>query len=520
MAVQTVEKNGWAWSSSDDAIATVAPTEDGTQCAVNFVGNHEQILEGGDVTIKVAKAGKEASHGFGVLKPATGITVVDNASVEAGKVNNLGFKLVPADSNDIIDVTVDDKTYVSAALNGRMQVDIHGVAVGTTRVTLTARYSKVSSSVDVTVREASVPATGITIAPTTANIPVNGSQKFTATVSPDTATNKSVTWSSSAPAIAAVDQNGNVTWKGYGTAVITATAAGGTNVKATANVTCATPALKNLAISATQVSGGKTTLSVPNPDANNMMRYKVTGANAKPTVNYDTVVAIDDGWADVPANKQISGVSGGQVVTVIEMTTSGAKARGKGEVTLVNAPTLGVLTVTAKAKNGGQTITVTPTLGTGNKYVYIITADNSVPTVTYDQALTTGWTAVTAAPFDVNGTAGRVITVAEVTADGKARKTGKATLPAALVAVTGITIDKATASVEKGKTVQITATIAPSNASNKNVTWSTDKAAVATVNNTGLVTGVAAGTANIKVVTADGAKSQTCAVTVTEPASA
>ncbi len=61
-------------------------------------------------------------------------------------------------------------------------------------------------------------------------------------------------------------------------------------------------------------------------------------------------------------------------------------------------------------------------------------------------------------------------------------------------AVTGVKLDKTTASVEVGKTVTLKATVEPEDASDKSVTWTTDKAAVATVKD-GVVTGVAAGTA-------------------------
>ena len=82
-------------------------------------------------------------------------------------------------------------------------------------------------------------------------------------------------------------------------------------------------------------------------------------------------------------------------------------------------------------------------------------------------------------------------------------------------AVTGVKLDKTTASVEVGKTVTLKATVEPEDASDKNVTWTTDKAAVATVKD-GVVTGVAAGTA--KITAACGEKSASCTVTVTAPA--
>lgn len=64
--------------------------------------------------------------------------------------------------------------------------------------------------------------------------------------------------------------------------------------------------------------------------------------------------------------------------------------------------------------------------------------------------------------------------------------------------------------------VQLTATIAPANASNKNAVWQSSNPAVASVNaSTGYVTAVGAGTATITVTTADGGLTAGCDVTVT-----
>ena len=89
----------------------------------------------------------------------------------------------------------------------------------------------------------------------------------------------------------------------------------------------------------------------------------------------------------------------------------------------------------------------------------------------------------------------------------------KFTPAATTVAVTGVTVD-GTAEVEVGKTVTLTATVAPENATNKNVTWESDNTKVAIVDADGVVTGVAEGTANITVTTVDDNKTATCVVTV------
>ncbi len=83
------------------------------------------------------------------------------------------------------------------------------------------------------------------------------------------------------------------------------------------------------------------------------------------------------------------------------------------------------------------------------------------------------------------------------------------------VAVTGVSVSPATASVATGATRQLTASVSPSNATNTAVSWSSANAAIATVSNSGLVTGISAGTTTITATTADGSKTAACTVTVT-----
>lgn len=90
------------------------------------------------------------------------------------------------------------------------------------------------------------------------------------------------------------------------------------------------------------------------------------------------------------------------------------------------------------------------------------------------------------------------------------------TYTASNVHVTGVSLDKSTDSVEIGSTTTLTETVAPSNATNKTVSWSTSNSSVATVSN-GVVTGVSAGSAVITVTTQDGGFTDTCTVTVTQP---
>ena len=84
------------------------------------------------------------------------------------------------------------------------------------------------------------------------------------------------------------------------------------------------------------------------------------------------------------------------------------------------------------------------------------------------------------------------------------------------IPVNGVTLNPTLLSLFTGGSETLTATVEPSNATNKNVTWSSDKPEVATVEN-GKVTAKAAGTATITVTTEDGKKTATCTVTVTRP---
>jgi len=114
----------------------------------------------------------------------------------------------------------------------------------------------------------------------------------------------------------------------------------------------------------------------------------------------------------------------------------------------------------------------------------------------------------------VTAKAAGTATITVTTADQNKTATCTVTVSATAVAVTGVSLNKTSTSITVGNTELLTATIAPSGATNQNVTWSTSNAAIATVNE-GTVTAKAAGSATITVTTADGNKTATCAVTVT-----
>lgn len=144
---------------------------------------------------------------------------------------------------------------------------------------------------------------------------------------------------------------------------------------------------------------------------------------------------------------------------------------------------------------------------------------NFAPDYTGDKTLT--WqssdTAVATVDKDgkITGVKDGTATITATAAGGKTATTNL--VVGAVVPVTGVTLDKTTATVDVGGNVTLNATVAPENATNKRVTWKSSDTSKATVSG-GKVTGVAAGTATITATTDDGAKTATCAVTVNAPA--
>lgn len=89
--------------------------------------------------------------------------------------------------------------------------------------------------------------------------------------------------------------------------------------------------------------------------------------------------------------------------------------------------------------------------------------------------------------------------------------------PSEIIGATGVQLDKAEVTLKEGEMAELTATVLPENATNKNVTWSTSNDAVATVavqNGHTVVTALKAGTADIIVTTVDGKFTATSKVTV------
>ena len=144
-------------------------------------------------------------------------------------------------------------------------------------------------------------------------------------------------------------------------------------------------------------------------------------------------------------------------------------------------------------------VTISPDNAT-NKKIRWSSSKESVATVTPDgivEAVSSGTAFITATSEDSGVNAKCEITVKEK-----------------VISVTGIALNKTSLSLTEGEEFTLEATVTPDNATNKEVTWTSDNEAVATVSAEGIVKALNAGSANVTVTTVDQRKTASCTVTV------
>lgn len=251
---KAAEKLAIEWTSSDESVATVDET--GTVTAV--------AAGEANVTASVKDADIAASTHIKVVVTPTGVVAPESIDLVTNGENtkDLDAKLVPADATDVklayessdeSVATVDETGKVTALANGECTITTYVVAdakdadaselsavaveaadseetddsVATMPEDLAAMDSAFGVVPENLKTETKVTVTtnveGITLDKTEGVLTVGNTVTVTATVTPDTATNASVTWSSSDEAIATVDSEGKITAVAPGTATITAT---------------------------------------------------------------------------------------------------------------------------------------------------------------------------------------------------------------------------------------------------------------------------------------------------------
>ena len=344
-------------------------------------------------------------------------------------------------------------------------------------------------------KEETVGVSSVTVTPSRIEIIEGGSAALSARISPEAASDRAVAWSSSDRSVATVDKTGTVQGLKPGTATVTATAEGKSG-------TCAVT-VKAKTVSVTEVTMDKTELTLTEGETetltatvrpDNADNRKVTWSSDK------TEIATVDGAGKVTAVK-----AGEAVVTVTTEDggkTASCKVTVKAKAVNVTEVTLDRTELTLTE---GEAETLTATVKPDN-------ADNRKVTWSSDKteiATVDGAGKVTAVK------AGEAV-VTVTTEDGGKTATCKVTVKAKVVPVTGVDVKPWSVTIGANGTTKLTCTVAPSNATNRNVRWESDNPSVATVDSDGNVRAVSAGVAKVSAVTEDGGFRSGCTVTVKE----
>ena len=472
------------WSSSNPSVATVDAAGLLTAVAPGAADITVTTTDGGKTFTTSVTVNAKIIKVENVMVAPTSLTLTEGETfVLAGEVNpsNATDKSVSWSTSNSSVATVDASGKVTA------------VSAGTATITVTSHDGGFTATCAVTVNKKIIHVASVELDKTTLNMPVGTTDQLTATVKPADATDKSVTWASTNTGIATVDAAGKVTAVSAGAVTITVTTTDGGKM-AGCDVTVYVPVVPVTSItldkSSETLEKGQTLTLVATVKPDDATNKTVTWSSS------------DNSVATVDNTGKVTAVGGGSA-------TITAKA---GEFTAtcvikVNVPVSGVAlnkTELALAVGASETLiaTVQPADATDNSVTWA--SDNtSVATVDADGKVT----AVAAGAANITVT----------TTDGGKTATCAVTVSVPTVAVTGVTLDKTSETLILGQSLTLTATVSPTDATNKNVTWTSDNPAVATVNAYGIVITNSEGTATITATTVDGGKTATCVVTVVKP---
>ena len=352
---------------------------------------------------------------------------------------------------------------------------VTAIKEGITTITASAGGKSATCSVKVSTRVVAV--TSITLDKTSLSMKVGETETITATVNPDNASDKSVVWGSSDVSVATVS-DGTITAKKSGEAIISAKSG-----------SCIAKCKVTITVSTESITLDKTSLSL------------VVGETAQLTATVKPDDATDKKVAWASSDESVAKVSNGKVTAV---------KSGKATITAKCGDKIAECAVTVTVPTGSVTLdktTLSLAVGETEQLTATVKPDDAT-----DKNVT--WTSSDESVAKVVN--GKVTAVKSGKATITAKCGGKTAECAVTVTVpTGsVTLDKTSLSLAVGETVQLTATVKPDDATDKNVAWTSSDESVATVAN-GMVTAVKAGNATVSAQC--GGKTAKCIVTVIVP---
>ena len=328
--------------------------------------------------------------------------------------------------------------------------------------------------------------------------------QLTATVQPENAFNKGVTWTSTVPEVATVDENGLVTAAAAGTTTIIAATEDG-SFTATCEITVKisqTVAVNGVTISqdtARLTAEGAVIQLSASVSPENATNKEVTWSTSNPEA------------ATVDENGLVTAVADGDAVITVTTVEGGFTDECTVNVEIAEEP------VSVSGITVNQSSVTLTEVGKSTQLVAFVLPENaSNKKVTWtssdDKIAVVDETGLVTAAGEGNAT------VTAVTEDGgfTAQCEVKVGKEKEVISVTGVTLDREEAKLTAiGETLQLQAHVLPENAENRKVTWySTDERAVK-VSQDGKATAVAEGSASILAISSDGGFVGICRVTVT-----
>lgn len=466
------------WSSDNAKVAKVSDTGLVTGLSAGEATIHAVTKDGGKMATCLVKVGTPVS-GISLSKSSASMYVGDSPLA-------LTATITPSNASDKSVVwSSSDASVASVTAGSGLDATVTPVAAGTATITVSTPDGKFSASCVLTVKQH---VTGVSISKSSLTLYTGQTETLSAQVKPDDATDTRLTWSSSDKTVATV-ANGKVTALKAGSVQIRVTTfEGGFQDVCNLTVKQHVTGLDLSHSTRTIYLGQTVTMTatvLPSDASDKSVTWTSSNSDIVSVTQNGSVTANAMGEAEITATSNDGGFSKSCKVTVIEP--------------LVPATSL---TLTPKTmslnigESGSLELQILP--NDCNEILEWKSSDPSVATVNAGDitALAAGTTTITVRGSNTSASA--TVTVIDP------------------YAVTGVTLDRTTLSLEMGETATLVATVLPEDARDKTVTWSSGNTAVATVDQQGKITTVSPGTAQITVTTKDGSFSASCALTVVE----
>jgi uncharacterized repeat protein (TIGR02543 family) len=492
----TIDSNGVLTGVANGTITVKATAKDGSGVS----GTKTVTVTATDVVVPVSQITVTSTTGLSKIT-ANGGTLQMTASVLPADANNQNVAW--SVENKTGSATISDTGLVTAVSNGTVTIkatakDGSGV-VGSTTITISGQSTLIPIS--------SITVTGKNDADTIATD--GGTLQMSASILPTTASNKLVTWSVEKVGDANTKMTGNATISSTGlltavadgTVTVKATAKDGTGIVGTKIVTISKQSIK---VTGIDISGGT---QINSPNGTLKMSAAISPADAtKKDVTWS--VQNKTGTATIDTDGTLHAVSNG-TVEVTATAVDGSGVSKSVEITISGqTTTIPITGITVSGENNSSSITTDD--GTLKMIATILPSNATVisnPPVTWSVISGTG-TATIDADGTLHAISNGTVTV-KATSKDKTSIYGTKTisLSGQIVQATGIAVSSAgdVTQLEVDGTLQMSATVSPTNATKKTVTWSVENGdGSATITSSGVLTGKSAGTVTVIATSTDG----------------